>query len=266
MMRVVASNSALGFVLVLSLTAGPALARDFRVETAVFRVGAAEPVSRNLTLFANGVVYDFLLTEPAETTVFDPSRGKFALIDHQRRLVTHLGSDEVVRFVAALESRAQEGRSRLRRFAARPAFQETYHAETERLTLHSAWIVYQAQGAVPRYPEAARQYWKFADWSARLNATRPGALSPAARLKLNRGLSQRGRIPRQVTVEIMPQSSQSYSRRSEHRWAWELTDRDRRRIGEAEAEIRRFRTVSFSQFRGLDVAVPQNEGRGTSRR
>ena len=70
-----------------ALAAIPAVANDkeFRVDTELFLNQEKEPFLQTLTIFTDGAVYDFQLTEPVQTTVFDARRGQFTLLDEARR-------------------------------------------------------------------------------------------------------------------------------------------------------------------------------------
>ena len=58
------------------LLAPVGLADDFRIETEIFIGNEEKPAVENLTLFYDGRVYDFLLTEPAEITVGSSARSR----------------------------------------------------------------------------------------------------------------------------------------------------------------------------------------------
>ena len=55
-----------------------ATAQEFRIETDVFVAGEKEPVGETLTIFTNGLVYDFLLTDDEEITLFDRAKSSRA--------------------------------------------------------------------------------------------------------------------------------------------------------------------------------------------
>ncbi len=133
-MRAVSICSAawlLGLGLLPAMTAGAA---DWRIETGVF-VGRSEtPSGENLTLFADGVVYDFLLTEPEEITIFDHRRGQFVLLDTARKVSTTIDTDDLLKFTARLKVRAAKG-GPLVRFAADPDFTERFDRDSNTLTL-----------------------------------------------------------------------------------------------------------------------------------
>ena len=85
-------------------------------------------------------------------------------------------------------------------FAASPRFQtsEKVSDQSIELKLSGRPIEYIALGQRPEREGAAKIYRHFADWYARLNATRPGNLPAGARLALNEELGRRELLPREV--------------------------------------------------------------------
>jgi hypothetical protein len=111
-------HSARSWILLLSLLAGARLAGaaesgdpgepapfpgplSLRVETELFRDGADRPVARSLTLFDDGVAWDFLELPAAddgdeaamqlvEIVLHDPARERVVVIDPVRRLKTEI--------------------------------------------------------------------------------------------------------------------------------------------------------------------------------
>src|SRR5687767_13323220 len=116
-------------LLVATLAAYPTAltAQDFRIDTEIF-VGLEsekkekEPAAETLTIFTNGMVYDFLLSDTREMTLFDPSRGRFTLLDESRRVKASLSTQEVLDYVFAFETYAAQSKDSLFAFAAKPEF------------------------------------------------------------------------------------------------------------------------------------------------
>src|SRR5262245_2325730 len=101
------------------------VAQDFRVDTELFENQAKEPFLQTLTIFSAGAVYDFRLTEPAETTVFDPRRGLFTLLDESRQVKAIVTTQELLDFCLSLETHAAQGKDKLFAFCAVPQFEIT---------------------------------------------------------------------------------------------------------------------------------------------
>ena len=108
----------------------------------------------------------------------------------------------------ALDAHAAEDKDRLFAFCALPKFDITEKPVEENglslieVTLAGKPLSYVARGIKPQQAEATRAYRQFADWCARLNATRGGNLPPGARLALNQALADRDLVPLQITRTI----------------------------------------------------------------
>ena len=82
------------------------IGEDFRVDNTVFAGDKKEPISRSVTIFHDGIVYDCMKT-PAETVVFDKTTKRFVLLnmadDTRAELTTHEVTDFVARFEEPIE-------------------------------------------------------------------------------------------------------------------------------------------------------------------
>ena len=87
--------------------------QQFRIESEVSFAEQEHVASRNLTLFSNGYVHDFMTTsadenpadEPETIVIWDRLRQELVLLDIQRELKTTLSHEEILRFNAALMAR-----------------------------------------------------------------------------------------------------------------------------------------------------------------
>ena len=240
----------LGLVLCVTI-ATAARATDFRVHTTVAAEGETQPLSSNLTIFLGQVVYDFPLDSSHEVTVFDSQTGQFTLLDRQRQRKCILAGDELLRVTDAIQQRAKLTRNPRIRFAANPAFQETFDPDTLRLTLAGEHLTYVAIGTRPELPTVAEQYRGFADWFARLNAVRYPR-PPAARLQLNEAIYRRKMVPERVSRKVPERQTLS----STHVFAWRLVAEDRQRVEMAQGWSRKYRAVPFDQFRQRSTTPP----------
>src|SRR5436190_22511749 len=78
---------------------------EFRVDTEVFKNDEKKPILEQLTIFAaDGTVYDFQLTAPPESTVFDPRHGRFTLLDETRKVKAVIATQEVMDVSFELET------------------------------------------------------------------------------------------------------------------------------------------------------------------
>ena len=247
-------------VMVLSQTTRSAVGDEFRIVTKVYYGRADEAAgerderslaAETLTLFAGGVVYDFLKSgDREEMTVFDPERRRFVLLDPKRRVQTALTLDGVLTFTAQIKARLEEtGRTE---FAA-PTFEVKDERENGRLSLvlDNPAIKYIVVGEAVSSQETVMQYQQFADWYARLNTMRPGNAPPFARLRLNSELATRRWIPREVTrivtIKRGLRSHQS-AMHSTHNATWLLSQSDRRRIEQVGTAMASYRSVGFRVY------------------
>jgi len=233
------------------IPAMPAMGEDFRIETDVFLGAEKEPVAQSVTLFSGGLVYDFPLIGPQEITVFDASRGRFILLDVPRKTKATLLTQELLEITAAIKVQAQE-LDGVFAFAADPQFKREYDEQAGWLTLSSSLLSYRAKGVKPQVPEAAATYRDFADWYARLNATRPGNLPPFARLELNRVLGERQEVPEEVELTVEPKNRWAGRKlvvHSRHIFNWRLSNTDRKRIDTAGSYMADFEAVGFQEYR-----------------
>jgi hypothetical protein len=240
-----------GIVLLTGTLTTVAQEEEFRIETDVFMGDADEPFAENVTIFSAGLVYDFPLAGPEQITVFDPIRGRFVLLDVTRRIKTTLTIKELLEFTAAMKVHAGE-KGGVFAAACDPQFAEEFDAETGWLSFDSKLLSYRTKGAKPKISSAARDYQEFADWYARLNATRPGSLPPFARIQVNRALNQRGEIPIEVELTVSPPNrllGRKLVIRSRHLPYWRLSNTDRKRIDTAGSYMAKFEAVSFKDYR-----------------
>jgi hypothetical protein len=231
--------------------AGSARAEEFRVESDVFIGDQKEPIARSVTLFSSGLVYDFPRLGPKEITVFDPARGRFVLLDPERKVKTTVATQELLELAAAMKVHAKDLTGAFA-FAANPKFEEHLDADTDWLTLSSPVLTYRARCMSPEVAAAADRYRQFADWYARLNATRPGSLPPFARMELDRAIAERQQVPLEVELTVEPERRFVGRRlvvRSRHHFNWRLSNTDRQQIDTAGNYMAGFESVSVSVYR-----------------
>jgi hypothetical protein len=246
--------------------AAAAFGQEFRIDTEVFIGKEKEPASETLTLFSNGLIYDFLRTQPEEITMFDPMRGRFTLLDPVRKIRCGLATQEVLNYVLALETHAADSKDPLFAFAATPKFTPAIEEFEEngqkrtRLTLTGEPLAYSVVAYHPERPEAVRAFRNFADWYARLNAMLPGHLPPGARLALNKALAERDVVPLEIT-----RTAGKNELRSRHLMTWTLSGEDRKKIERAGTCLANFKAVGFDEYRTA-AGKPANAGTQQARR
>ena len=249
--------------IVMALAGSPSLAvgQEFRVDTELFQDQDKKPFLEQLTIFAaDGTIYDFCLSDPPEVTVFDPRHGRFTLLDESRKAKATVTTQELLDFSLSLETHAAQQKNRLFAFCAVPQF-ETTDQEIERngqtlveVRLVGKPLTYVAEGQRPQRPEAVKAYRQFADWCARLNATRPGNLPPGARLALNQALAERELLPLEITRTIPAERplGKKLDLRSEHRLNWALAGQDHKKIEHAGDMMAKFQAISYDEYRKVE--------------
>ena len=234
----------------LLILASAASAEDFRIETKVYDGKAKNPVSRNVTLFQAGYVYDYL-SDPERTAVFDQAHGRFILLDPSRKLKVEIKTDDVMIFSEKSHAWAAKSSNPFLKFAADPRFEVTFSDDGE-LKLVSEHLSYALATVPAKTPQTSRQYQEFSDWYARFNSMfYLGSPPPFPRLEVNKELAGRGLIPTQVVLTIPAQRAhgvRAVSMHSEHHVSWRLLERDLERISETANQLAAFRTVGVREF------------------
>ncbi len=228
------------------LGATPGVAQDFRIDTDIFVNDEKEPVFETLTIFTNGLVYDFLLTGVREITFFDRDRDRLVLMDPERKIKTELTKESIIEFVAQMKAQMNDQQRQL-------TTSETAEVVTDEegwLKLGNERIVYRAECVKPKGESTASEYQKFADWYARLNAMR-GNLPPFLRIRLNAEIAKRGLIPKTIERTITDKKmlrKKTHTVRSRHLANWRLSNTDRKMIDRAGTYLTSFPTVTFREY------------------
>ncbi|MCI0362063.1 MAG: hypothetical protein L0211_26580 [Planctomycetaceae bacterium] len=236
---------------------GGAEGQEFRIDTEIFIGEEKEPAAETLTIFSQGLVYDFLLSGQEEITMLDTVRGRFTLIDPARKVKCGLAVQEVLEQTLSLEAHAAESKDALFMFAAAPQFETKVEETMEngqpivRLNLTARTMEYAVVARPTDRPEATHAFRYFADQFARLNALRPGNLPPGARLALNKALAERKLLPLEITRTIPPATplGRKLVVRSRHLVNWSLSGEDRKKIDRAGTHLAKFESVSFEEYR-----------------
>lgn len=236
-----------------------------RVESTLF--AGDKPVARSLTLFRDGVAWDFLELpalpasplgkaqgmQLAEIVLHDPARERVVVIDPVRLLKTEIPRVRLERLGASLASWARASDDRLIRWAGGDDFNAGFSAESDRLELAGPRVRYVVRHAAASSPEEAMSYRQFADTAILLKALlQPGGIPPFPRLAINRRLEEAGAIPAEVILEIEPRGvslgGPGTRLRGEHRSHPRILAEDLERIEEAEAQLAAAEPVELAEF------------------
>lgn len=241
-------------LLLMTAMAGQSVAEEFRVETAIYVEDNKEPAAETLTLFMDGLAYDFMLSGSKEVTILDPLRQRIILLDPVHEQQTRLSTEQILEFTEGARALVAEG-TQAEKDTIDPNFEVKFDADAKKLTLTSPYLIYEAVGLEPKHQTLPGIYRQFADWSARLNAVRPDNGPPFGRLKLNESVAAEGLIPKSVTRTIISRKALSRKRfvtRSEHHVVWSLSKTDRDRIGKVSEYLAEFKVVGFQEYHKSD--------------
>jgi len=181
-----------------------------RVESELFVASAEAAVARSLTLFHEGVAWDFLEQPAAEGTMqvteivlHDPARERIVVIDPVRAVKTEIPLIRLERLSVSLARWARASDDRLVRWAGGPDFTAGLEQSDGQLTLSGPRVRYAVAHVDALSPEAADTYRRFADTAILLKALlQPGGIPPFPRLAINERLNETVSIPTEVTLEI----------------------------------------------------------------
>ena len=179
---------------------------DLRVESELFAAGGDEPVARSLTLFHNGVAWDFLELTDGETTaatigeivLHDPARERVVVIDPVRHVKTQVDLIRLERLSVSLAKWARSNDDRLVRWAGGPDFASGFTEEDERIELVGPRVKYAVAYEEAPCPEAAGNYRRFADTAILLKIDDSG--ETGVRHMVLRADSQRPEVWSEVDV------------------------------------------------------------------
>jgi hypothetical protein len=248
---------------------------EMRVESELFADGGTTPVARSLTLFHEGVAWDFLEPvasgKPAggEIVLHDPARERLLVIDPERHLKTQVELIRLERLSVSLAKWARASDDRLIRWAGGPDFSSGFSEATDRLDLVGPRVKYAVTHEPAPSPEAAAVYRRFADTAILLKALlQPGGIPPFPRLAVNERLADAGAIASEVKLEIDPRIAVIGVRperlRCAHRLHPRLLSGDLERIEDAKAHVAAAEPVALAAYVHRDRPVDQPADRTTA--
>lgn len=240
-----------------------------RVESEIVAGGSAA-VARSLTLFRDGVAWDFLELpvagtgrgeprfELVEIALHDPARERIVIIDPVRHVKTQVEEIRLERLSVSLAKWARGSDDRLVRWAGGPDFAADLTETEGSIELAGPRVRYAVSHAAAPSPEAARAYRTFADSALLLKAlVRPGGIPPFPRLALNRRLEAAGAIPSEVTLEVEPRlgplGGLAERLTCAHKVHPAILPADAARIEEAEAHVATAEAVDLAGFAASDA-------------
>lgn len=232
-----------------------------RVESEIL-AGGSEPVARSLTLFRDGVAWDFLELPAAgrgkgmrlaEIALHDPARERVVVIDPERNMKTQVEAIRLERLGVSLAKWARGSDDRLVRWAGGPDFSGGLSETDGTIELSGPRVHYRVAYEEAPSPEAAAAYRTFADSALLLRTLlHPGGVPPFPRLALNRRLEAAGALPSEVRLEIEsrlgPIGGPGETLTCVHRVHPGILAADASRIEEAEAHVAAATPVDLAEF------------------
>jgi len=245
---------------------------EMRIESELVAEDHEKPLARSLTLFQDGVAWDFLESKAAtsgstgfvaEVVLHDPARERVVVIDPARHLKTSIDLIRLERLSVSLAKWARSHDDRLIRWAGGPDFMSGLTEREERLELVGPRAKYIVTHEPAPTVEAAADYRRFADTAILLKALlQPGGLPPFPRLAINERLARADAIPTDVTLEIDPRVAVIGGRadrmRCTHRVHPRLLHGDRDRIEEARAHVAAAHEVPLAAYVHREIPDPRS--------
>lgn len=238
-----------------------------RVESELFADGAEQPAARSLTLFQEGVAWDFLELPAAadrdgpdsvemelvEIVLHDPARERVVVIDPRRGRKTEIPLVRLERLGVSLAKWARSSDDRVIRWAGGPDFTAGFTESGRTLELNGPRVRYSVVHAAAESPAAAGSYRRFADTAILLRALlQPGGIPPFPRMAVNDRLEAAVSLPAEVTLEIDSRlalvAGGPCRMRSVHKTHPRLLAADRRLIAEAQSHVASSEAVDLATF------------------
>lgn len=232
---------------------------QFRIESQVYVGDAQTPVSENVTLFDEGIVYDFQMVAGAsdlasEIVMFDERKRELILMDVNRKLSWTIADLRLLRMLDQL--RRETINNDKTSFLVTQPFAETDDWSSNTVSLESDSFRYVLKGSRPSNESILPRYYDFLDQFTRLSASDPKRVPPFPRLALNKTIKTHGWIPTKVEVQIKPNSlfKEAFSATSKHVLVMSLSNGDRERIAFARKCWAEFQACSVMEYRQIPAA------------
>jgi len=233
-----------------------AVGQEFRIESQVYDANSKLPVSQNVTLFSQGLVFDFRMSndaqpKPLEVIVYNSRNRMLVLLDPARQIRLELADLSLLRIVDGV--RRETMQDKRTSFLVENDFEEIADWSTKWVTLNSPQIVYRFKGEQPKDVSILPLYFEFLENFTRLGATDPTKIPPFPRMKLNQSIKRLGWIPSEVQITVSQNSlfREGFTAKSKHTLITQLSSKDRERIDLAKQYWQTFKNVKLDEYRGL---------------
>ncbi len=232
-----------------STPAQRAAAAAFRVDTDIYlKVNNTKPDKQTLTLFKEGVYYDFPMDDDKQPiTMTDPTRGRIVVLSPSRQIKTQLKTADLLSHLEALKKDVGTNKELAGMLSA--SQKVSFDQNTNVLIVGDESLAYEATLQTARDASIAQQYADFADWYARINALLPPNFPPFVRLELNRQVAARGALPDTIT-RTTRHNGKSSAIRSKLLVIAGLSSDDEAKIRMVGEMLQRCKEVSQAEFFG----------------
>ena len=217
----------------------------FRIDTDIHFGNEKAPSKQSLTLFSEGVYYDFSKDDPTAITMIDPQRNRIILLDGKRNSQTTIAMAELSKYVESAKLQADSPDLKL---LLKASEQVAFNEQTNTCTVGIKQMSYVATTQKPPQSIIAEQYADFANWSARLNAVYPPQRPPYVRMRLNDELGSRGFLPAEIDKTTTLASGKSTTNRCRLIALWLLSRDDQaaiKGVGEKLAKYSKLDPVKY---------------------
>ncbi len=233
-----------GAFMLVSLSLASAQQPAFRIATDINFGEEKAPAKQSLTLFSEGVYYDFSLDDPNEIAVIDPQQQRIILLDIKRSIKTTINTTELQKYVDVAKQQAASTDLALLLTAADTV---SFDEATGAISVGIDQMHYRSTFQEPQDPRMATQYADFANWSARLNAAYPPHRPPYVRMRLNDELGSRNLLPHEIvlTKAINGKADKTRCRLIAD---WQLTKEDQARIKSTNSYMQQFNELSIGLY------------------
>lgn len=233
------------------------MAQEFRINSEIYTENSNMSVAQNVTLFSNGLVYDFQLSNeanpsPMEIVVFNSQTRTLILLDTQRKMRMELQDLRLLKILDQMRTETQKDpRSK---FLVEDTFSEDTDWSNGWVTLESPTITYRYKGEQPKDITNMPLYFEFLDQFTQLIASDPQKIPPFARIELNKSIKRKGWFPTEVQISVRKNRlfRKSFTAKSKHVMVNELSSKDREWIADAKRYWQTYEQVDLAMYRRLN--------------
>ena len=224
--------------------------RRFRIDN---RLLIGDTVIKSVTIFYDGLVYDFL-GDHGQITIYDRTAGTFTLLDPSCRLKTQVTLEVLADDFERRKEAFRKNDNPFQNYLAEPFFEENaYEVESGLMYFRSPWVEYRFETVTLNDPVVSEAYYDYCRQFTLLNIRTSGFPTPMIRNELNPILEQNRRFPGKVNMTLYPQGKIILSRtaihvESTHTFVRRLQSPDETKVEQANRYRELFREVSLDDY------------------